>query len=91
MVTGLTGKLGAVIGVVLILVIAGIIGAFGLKLMGEFSSGLSNENATSAINYATEGIMTLFQYWPIIALAIVAGIVLTVIFAIFKTTGRRGR
>lgn len=88
-----TGRIAQVIAVVTVFVTGGILGAFGLKLMAEFSTGLSNPNATSAINYAVQGILTLFQYWPIVALAVVAGIVISVIFGLFGggRARKRGR
>lgn len=85
-------RIADVVSLMVIFVSAGILGAFGLKLMSEFSTGLSNPNATTAINYAIQGVLTLFQYWPILALAVIAGVVIAVVFGLFGGAGkRRGR
>lgn len=69
--------------IVLILVVSGIIIGAGAITLGQFRDTTTNQNALYAIDNATEGVLTVAEQQPTVAIIGVMVIIISLIAGVF--------
>ena len=84
-------SLGSAPAIVLILVVLGIVLAFGAMFQAEMADQTdSGSDALGIINDSLEGLETMGEWQPILAIAVIIAIALSVILGLFAFNRRGG-
>ena len=71
--------LNELVGVTVAFIVIAIVAGFGVVMLSQMSSQVNDTTAQGVINNGTDAIKSLTGYLPLIALAIVIGIILTIV------------